>query len=103
MDASGYELESVPPHDRLLVIGVGPKRVKVVIGTYGDVTVVAKETAAKSVSAVDVMCSDKISYSTAQVRHSIVQPGIVNVGSQRQAVNSAHCGRRRRCGAGLPW
>src|SRR5712691_4633700 len=53
----GHELKTVPPNNRLLVIGVGPKGMEHAVGASGDVGVVAKKTAAKSVAAVNLMGS----------------------------------------------
>ena len=53
VNRGGSELEAVPPDDCLLVVSVCPNGVEVVIGAYGEVSVVADEAAAELVAGVD--------------------------------------------------
>ena len=101
MDRGRHELETVPPDDRLHVVGISPKRVERVVRADGDVGVVTDEATAKLVASVDWMGRDQLGGAGAQINHRVVESGIVDVVAKCEAVDPT-LGRRRGIGTGLP-
>lgn len=97
-----YELEAIPPDDGLLVVGVRPDGVEVVVGVYCEVGIVADEAAAKLVSAVDRVRGYGLGLRCCQVGDDIVEPGIVDVTVELEAVDSSDRGWAGRFSAELP-
>src|SRR6266852_4335247 len=97
------ELETIPPDDRLLVVAIGPESMEIVVRTDRYVGVIAEEPASEPVSSIDGMCSHRVSSTGGQVCHHVIEPGIINVWAESEAVDPAHSGRRCGRGARLPW
>ena len=101
VDGSRYELEAVEPDHVLLVVRVGPEGVEDVIGTNGKIGIVADEAATEPVTGIDRVRADHLLRSRADLGHIIIQAGIVDVITQRQAINATSCAAIGGC-TGLP-
>src|SRR5512141_2959997 len=72
VDERWHELKSIEPHDRLLVVRVGPEGMEDIIGADRDTGVVADEPAAEAVASVDRMRADHLDSARANVSHIVV-------------------------------
>src|SRR5258708_27418096 len=93
-----HKVETIPRDDRLLVVVVGQEGMKNVVGATRHVGVIAEEPASEPVSTVYRMCSHRASNTRGQVCHHVIEPGVVNVGADSEAVDPAYSGRA--CGIG---
>src|SRR2546422_1747013 len=101
MDRGRYELQTVPPHDALDVVRIGPEGVEGTGRVGRHVGVITEEAAAKMVAGVDGMRADGVHRVRCNVPNKIVEARVVDVWAQICAVDPALRWRRTR-EAGLP-
>src|SRR5262249_33818162 len=77
VDHRRYELETVPPHDALNVVRIGPEGMEDVVGAGGDVGVITEEAAAETVAGVNGLSVDAVRHGRCDVPNNVVEPRVI--------------------------
>ena len=91
-----YELETVPPHDVLDIVRIGPEGVEDVVRAGGHVGVITEEAAPEVIAGINGMRADGVRRVCCNVLNKVIKSAVMDVWAQKGAVDSALRWRRPR-------
>src|SRR5262249_51067642 len=92
----GYELETVPPHDVLDIIRIGPEGVEDVVRAGSHIGVITEEAAAELIAGINGMRAEAVRDVRRDVPNEVIKSGVMDVWAEISAVDSALGWRRTR-------